>query len=242
MLGEWPFLLGLDEAKVGGLLFTSLVKFIRHQMCVYLIRVMVLKDQGLLSQWLARQLSPLNHLLLNSLFLFFAKLRDVFGTGARAAWPGHWGAQALDEVLIIVCLPFVKFRVRSEAEWLRAEWLGAGTRAVQLGLSEAQSLDDVMIIICLSKALPDPCLKYILVAMHTSMVLIFSSKLPISFLRPTDLKSMAPVSLSSTVPFCFDLSCYVWTLRVSRSSPSFASNLDFSSLSLSACPGANAVL
>jgi hypothetical protein len=71
MVGEWPFLLGLIGEKVFGLLFTTLVKFIRHLMCVQLSRVMVLKVWGLLNQWLARQLSGRNHLLLNSLFLFF---------------------------------------------------------------------------------------------------------------------------------------------------------------------------
>jgi hypothetical protein len=91
MVGEWPFLLGLIGEKVGGLLFTTLVKLIRHLMCVQLRWVMVLKVWGLLNQWLARQLSARNHLLLNCLFLFFAKLRDMFGTGARAAWPGYWG-------------------------------------------------------------------------------------------------------------------------------------------------------
>jgi hypothetical protein len=102
---------------------------------------MVKKVWGLFSQWLARQISPRNHLLLNSLILFFTKLRDVFGTGARAAWPWHWGPQALVEVLIIVCLSLTKLRVQSGAAWLRAgtgaALLRAGTRAMWLDLSEA---------------------------------------------------------------------------------------------------------
>ena len=109
--------------------------------------------------------------------------------------------------------------------------LRTGTRAVWLGLGEAKSLDDIMIIVCLSKALTDPNLKDILMAMHTSMVLISSSKFTISLLRPTILRSCSPVPLSSTVSFGSDSSCYVWKLRLSRVSTSFASSLDFSSLS-----------